>query len=164
MIEKMLDAKNLDDCAILLPKTKIPTRKQAQQLLDRYILPSGQQKNAESIELEAYSVLCGKSMGSVTGCVTEPILCPRLEAKFVRKSPLLRSMRRVQNLEIVGIWRQSLSKSSDWTLTMSKSITSERSMGLYSSFALRVATVLFLTKLCPRASRIPLSTVPVTFS
>ncbi len=42
--------KDLDDCAILLPKTEIRTRKQAQQLLDRYILPSGQQKNAESIE------------------------------------------------------------------------------------------------------------------
>jgi len=42
--------KDLDDCAILLPKTQIRTRKQAQQVLDRYILPSGQQKNAESIE------------------------------------------------------------------------------------------------------------------
>jgi Nucleotidyltransferase of unknown function (DUF6036) len=42
--------KDLEDCAILLPKTKIRTRQQAQQLLDRYILPSGQQKNAESIE------------------------------------------------------------------------------------------------------------------
>ena len=42
--------KDLDDCAILLPKTKIRTHKQAQQVLDRYILPSGQQKNAESIE------------------------------------------------------------------------------------------------------------------
>jgi len=42
--------KDLDDCAILLPKTKIRTRQQAQEVLDRYILPSGQQKNAESIE------------------------------------------------------------------------------------------------------------------
>lgn len=42
--------KDLDDCAILLPKTKVRTRGQAQQLLDRYILPGGQQKNAESIE------------------------------------------------------------------------------------------------------------------
>jgi hypothetical protein len=41
--------KDLDDCAILLSKTMIRTRKQAQQVLDRYILPSGQQKNAESI-------------------------------------------------------------------------------------------------------------------
>ena len=42
--------KDLDDCAILLPKTQIRTRKQAQPVLDRYILPEGQQKNAESIE------------------------------------------------------------------------------------------------------------------
>ena len=42
--------KDLDDCAILLLKTKIRTRKQAQQVLDRSILPNGQQKNAESIE------------------------------------------------------------------------------------------------------------------
>ena len=42
--------KDLDDCAILLSKTKIRTRQQAQQVLDRYILSSGQQKNAESIE------------------------------------------------------------------------------------------------------------------
>lgn len=42
--------KDLDDCAILLSKTKIRTRKQAQQVLDQYILPEGQQKNAESIE------------------------------------------------------------------------------------------------------------------
>lgn len=41
--------KDLEDCAILLPKTKIRTRQQAQQVLDRYILPSGQQENAESI-------------------------------------------------------------------------------------------------------------------
>ena len=43
--------KDLEDCAILLPKTKIRTRKQAQQVLNRYILPDGQQKNAESIEI-----------------------------------------------------------------------------------------------------------------
>lgn len=42
--------KDLEDCAILLLKTKIRTRQQAQQLLDQYILPGGQQKNAESIE------------------------------------------------------------------------------------------------------------------
>jgi hypothetical protein len=42
--------KDLEDCAILLPKTKIRTRQQAQQLLDRYILPEGQQRNTESIE------------------------------------------------------------------------------------------------------------------
>lgn len=42
--------KDLDDCAILLPKTKIRTREQAQQVLDRSILPEGQLRNAESIE------------------------------------------------------------------------------------------------------------------
>lgn len=42
--------KDLDDCAILLPKTNIRTREQAQQLLERYILQNGQQKHAESIE------------------------------------------------------------------------------------------------------------------
>ncbi len=42
--------KDLEDCAILLPKTQIRTREQAQQVLDRYILPGGQQRNAERIE------------------------------------------------------------------------------------------------------------------
>lgn len=42
--------KDLEDCAILLPKTKIRTREQAQQVLDRYILSGGQQKNIERIE------------------------------------------------------------------------------------------------------------------
>lgn len=42
--------KDLDDCDILLPKTKIRTREQAQQLLDKYLLPGGQQKDAERIE------------------------------------------------------------------------------------------------------------------
>jgi hypothetical protein len=42
--------KDLDDCAILLPQTKIKTRQQAQQLLDRYILPKAQEDNAEQIE------------------------------------------------------------------------------------------------------------------
>jgi hypothetical protein len=42
--------KDLEDCAILLPQTKIKTRQQAQQLLKRYILPEGQNKNAEQIE------------------------------------------------------------------------------------------------------------------
>ena len=41
--------KDLDDCAILLAQTKIRTRQQAQKLLDRYILPGGQAKNAEQI-------------------------------------------------------------------------------------------------------------------
>jgi hypothetical protein len=42
--------KDLDDCALLLSRTEIRTRKQAQQLLNRYILPYGQQRHHESIE------------------------------------------------------------------------------------------------------------------
>lgn len=42
--------KDLEDCAILLPQTKIKIRQQAQQLLDQYILPEGQEKHAERIE------------------------------------------------------------------------------------------------------------------
>ncbi len=39
--------RDLADCAILLPQTYIKTRQQAQQVLDRYILPEAQEKNAE---------------------------------------------------------------------------------------------------------------------
>lgn len=42
--------KDLDDCAILLPQTKIKTRQQAQQLLERYILPQAQEEHTEQIE------------------------------------------------------------------------------------------------------------------
>ncbi len=42
--------KDLADCAILLSKTRIRTREQAQQVVERYLLPGGLQKNAESIE------------------------------------------------------------------------------------------------------------------
>jgi hypothetical protein len=42
--------KDLDDCAILLPNTQIRTREQAQDVVNRYILPGGQQKNAENID------------------------------------------------------------------------------------------------------------------
>ena len=34
--------------------------------------------------------------------VTFPIVCPRLEAKFVRKSIASRSLKRAQNHEIMG--------------------------------------------------------------
>ena len=54
--------------------------------------------------------------------VTFPLVCPRLEAKFVRKSPISRSMRRRQKREISCLWRHSLSESTNWTLTMSKSL------------------------------------------
>ncbi len=42
--------KDLDDCAILLPKTSIQTIEQAQKLLNRYILPEAQEEHAEQIE------------------------------------------------------------------------------------------------------------------
>lgn len=42
--------KDLADCAILLSKTRIRTREQAQQVVQRYLLPGGQEKYAESIE------------------------------------------------------------------------------------------------------------------
>jgi len=49
-----LGQKDLADCAILLPKTQIRTREQAQQLLDKYLSPKGQEKNAERIENSLY--------------------------------------------------------------------------------------------------------------
>lgn len=54
--------KDVEDCAILLPKTRIRTREQVQQILDQYILPEGQQKNAESIE-KALNRLFGETSG-----------------------------------------------------------------------------------------------------
>lgn len=41
---------DIDDARILLPQTKIKTRKQAQELLNKHILPTGLQIYAESIE------------------------------------------------------------------------------------------------------------------
>lgn len=43
-------SKDLADCAIPLPHTTVKSRRQAQQLLDQYILPEAQEKNAEQIE------------------------------------------------------------------------------------------------------------------
>lgn len=42
--------KDLDDCAILLPKTSIQTVEQAQKLLNRYILPEAQEEHTEQIQ------------------------------------------------------------------------------------------------------------------
>ena len=41
---------DLADCRILLPQTHIRTRKQAQRVLDRYLLPEAQQEEAETIQ------------------------------------------------------------------------------------------------------------------
>lgn len=42
--------KDIEDCKILLKRAKVKTRQQAQQLLDRYILPATQAANADQIE------------------------------------------------------------------------------------------------------------------
>jgi hypothetical protein len=42
--------KDLDDCAILLPKTAIQTIEQAQELLNKYILHEAQEEHNEQIE------------------------------------------------------------------------------------------------------------------
>jgi hypothetical protein len=49
---------DLADCRILLPHTRIRTRRQAQRVLDRYILPNAQQDEAETI-MSALDVLFG---------------------------------------------------------------------------------------------------------
>jgi len=41
---------DLADCRILLPQTHIRTRKQAQRVLDRYLLPEAQREEAETIQ------------------------------------------------------------------------------------------------------------------
>jgi len=41
--------KDMADCRILLPQTRIRTRRQAQRVLDRYILPEAQQDEAATI-------------------------------------------------------------------------------------------------------------------
>ncbi len=40
---------DLADCRILLPQTRVRTRRQAQRVLDRYLLPVAQQDEAETI-------------------------------------------------------------------------------------------------------------------
>jgi hypothetical protein len=66
-----------------------------------------------------------QTMGLVTRAVTFPIVCPRPEAKFVRKSPVSRSMRWCQKHRILCLWRHSVSESTNWTLSMSKSLNAE---------------------------------------
>jgi hypothetical protein len=49
---KILAGRDQDivDCRILLPQTHIRTRRQAQRVLDRYVLPDAQRDEAETIE------------------------------------------------------------------------------------------------------------------
>ncbi|MFL5693817.1 MAG: hypothetical protein ACJ795_18640 [Ktedonobacteraceae bacterium] len=51
--------KDIEDCRILLQQVKIGTRQQAQNLLDRYILPDAQQNNTETIT-RSLNILFGK--------------------------------------------------------------------------------------------------------
>ena len=51
--------KDIEDCKLLLPQTKVKTRQQAQRLLERYILPDAQTTNAQQIE-NALDELFGK--------------------------------------------------------------------------------------------------------
>jgi hypothetical protein len=50
--------KDIADCRILLPQTRIRTRKQAQRALDRYLLPDAQREEATTIQ-SALDVLFG---------------------------------------------------------------------------------------------------------
>jgi len=51
--------KDIEDCKILLRQVKIGTRQQAQNLLDRYILPDARQNNTETIA-RSLDILFGK--------------------------------------------------------------------------------------------------------
>ena len=53
--------KDLDDCAILLPKTPIQTIEQAQELLNTYILPEAQEEYAEQIEKSLDTLFSGST-------------------------------------------------------------------------------------------------------
>ena len=53
--------KDLDDCAILLPKTTIQTIEQAQELLNSYILPEAQEEHAEQIEKSLDTLFSGNT-------------------------------------------------------------------------------------------------------
>jgi len=55
--------KDIADCRILLPQTHIRTRKQAQKVLDRYILPDAQQDEAETIEYSLNVLFGSESEG-----------------------------------------------------------------------------------------------------
>jgi hypothetical protein len=57
--------KDIADCRILLPQTYIRTRKQAQRVLDRYILPDAQQDEAETIEYSLNVLFGSESQGGI---------------------------------------------------------------------------------------------------
>ncbi len=55
--------KDMADCRMLLPQTHIRTRKQAQRVLDRYILPDAQKDEAETIEYSLNVLFGSESKG-----------------------------------------------------------------------------------------------------
>jgi hypothetical protein len=55
-----MEAHDIDDCAILLARTSIKTVEQAQELLNRYILPEAQEEHAEQIEKSLDTLFRGK--------------------------------------------------------------------------------------------------------
>jgi hypothetical protein len=57
--------KDLADCRILLPQTHIRTRRQAQRVLDRCILPDAQQDEAETIEYSLNVLFGSESQGGI---------------------------------------------------------------------------------------------------
>jgi Nucleotidyltransferase of unknown function (DUF6036) len=57
--------KDLADCRMLLPQTHIRTRKQAQRVLDRYILPDAQQDESETIEYSLNVLFGSESTGEL---------------------------------------------------------------------------------------------------
>ncbi len=62
---KIMAGRNQDivDCRILLPQTHIRTRRQAQKVLDRYILPDAQKDEAETIEYSLNVLFGAESEG-----------------------------------------------------------------------------------------------------
>ncbi len=55
--------KDIADCRILLPQTHIRTRRQAQKVLDRYVLPDAQKDEAETIEYSLNVLFGSESEG-----------------------------------------------------------------------------------------------------
>ena len=55
--------KDIADCRILLPQTHIRTRRQAQKVLDRYVLRDAQQDEAETIEYSLNVLFGSESEG-----------------------------------------------------------------------------------------------------
>jgi hypothetical protein len=55
--------KDIADCRILLPKIHIRTRRQAQKVVDRFVLPDAQQDEAETIQYSLNVLFGSESEG-----------------------------------------------------------------------------------------------------